>query len=211
MFSCSSGKVNFKASKSETRRAFPVHMLQARPTRSLMSGLMGRPSSLQYCNKAAFHEVAGRSFHVRVVPIEGPDQPAATFTAFVSTTHCLVAVPMYSKLRALIEDSYDFASSLQLGLVSKHLESSPPNPINMMDVRSKVEPKLTPGNDLLPCCAGAQCAGISSRSKRWKSCPDPILLRKPPSVCSAIVLVSSRASDGYDPTKAVTGPQRSSN
>jgi hypothetical protein len=87
-----------------------------------MSGLMGRPGSLQYCNIAAFHDVAGRSFHVRVVPIEGPDQPAAMFTAFVSITHCLVEVPMYSKLQASIEDAYALAFSLQFGFVSKHLE-----------------------------------------------------------------------------------------
>jgi hypothetical protein len=122
MVSCCPGKASFNASKSETRRAFPVHTLLARPTRSLMSDLMGRPGSLQYCNIEAFHEVAGRSFNVRVVPIEDPAQPPATFTAFVSITHFLLAVPTYSKLQASIEDAYALAFSLHFGFVSKHLE-----------------------------------------------------------------------------------------
>jgi hypothetical protein len=148
MISCSLGKADIKASRSDTRRALPVQMLFSRPTRLCMSGAMFRSGRAQYSNMTPFHVVAGRSFHVLLVPMEDPDHPTARFTAFVSTVHCLGEVPTYSNLHASVESWRDFASSLQPGLVRKHPEtmrfscpldeplSSPPNPISMVALRS---------------------------------------------------------------------------
>ena len=189
-----------------------------KPLQGSMSGAMSRAGRAQYSNMAPFHVVAGRSFHVLLVPIEDPDHPTARFTAFVSTVHCLDRVPTYSNLHASIESWCDFASSLQPWLVRKHPEtmrfsckrdepsSCPPNPISMVALRSKNESRLIPsGKDLQPGCAGVQCIWTSFSRLEGGARHGMALLRNPPPVWNAKVC----SLEGS--TSAMTGPQRSSN